>query len=230
VHFTADVELRDWIVRARALASHRVPKGDLASLMKRRSRLSCSRRKSDASQSETSRASRWSGASRARRGQSEAGRTRQWSGTSSKAQRATRSPRARRPAKPERERLAAMTRHPLRQAELGLNVNRSAVRSVALGWAKEVGTLRLLSGVRSICEIMADVRSCPRLDGAARRGLFSSLITLSRGRPWAPRGLKTSGFVVAHTMVCMLGTALVPCTLRPRSRLGGSEQSCNLRV
>jgi hypothetical protein len=34
VHFTADVELRDLIERARALASHRLPKGDLASLMK----------------------------------------------------------------------------------------------------------------------------------------------------------------------------------------------------
>jgi hypothetical protein len=34
VHFTADVELRDLIERARALASHRIPKGDLAGLMK----------------------------------------------------------------------------------------------------------------------------------------------------------------------------------------------------
>jgi hypothetical protein len=34
VHFTADVELRNLIDRARALASHRLPKGDLASLMK----------------------------------------------------------------------------------------------------------------------------------------------------------------------------------------------------
>jgi hypothetical protein len=34
VHFTADVELRDLIERARAVASHRLPKGDLASLLK----------------------------------------------------------------------------------------------------------------------------------------------------------------------------------------------------
>ena len=34
VHFTADTELRDLIERARALASHRLPNGDLASLMK----------------------------------------------------------------------------------------------------------------------------------------------------------------------------------------------------
>jgi len=34
VHFTADTELRDLIERARELASHRVPKGDLAALMK----------------------------------------------------------------------------------------------------------------------------------------------------------------------------------------------------
>jgi hypothetical protein len=34
VHFTADVELRYLIERARAVASHRLPKGDLASLMK----------------------------------------------------------------------------------------------------------------------------------------------------------------------------------------------------
>jgi hypothetical protein len=34
VHFTADVELRDLIERARVVASHRLPKGDLASLMK----------------------------------------------------------------------------------------------------------------------------------------------------------------------------------------------------
>jgi hypothetical protein len=34
VHFTADAELRELIERARELASHRVPKGDLASLMK----------------------------------------------------------------------------------------------------------------------------------------------------------------------------------------------------
>jgi len=34
VHFTADAELRDLIERARALASHRLPNGDLASLMK----------------------------------------------------------------------------------------------------------------------------------------------------------------------------------------------------
>jgi hypothetical protein len=34
VHFTADVELRDLIERARELASHRVPQGDLAGLMK----------------------------------------------------------------------------------------------------------------------------------------------------------------------------------------------------
>src|SRR6187402_2224842 len=34
VHFTADAELRQLIERARALASHRVPNGDLASLMK----------------------------------------------------------------------------------------------------------------------------------------------------------------------------------------------------
>jgi hypothetical protein len=34
VHFTADVELRELIERARELASHRLPKGDLASLMK----------------------------------------------------------------------------------------------------------------------------------------------------------------------------------------------------
>jgi hypothetical protein len=34
VHFTADTELRDLIERARALASHRLPKGDLSSLMK----------------------------------------------------------------------------------------------------------------------------------------------------------------------------------------------------
>lgn len=34
VHFTADAELRDLIERARAFASHRLPNGDLASLMK----------------------------------------------------------------------------------------------------------------------------------------------------------------------------------------------------
>jgi hypothetical protein len=34
VHFTADAELRELIERARALASHRIPNGDLASLMK----------------------------------------------------------------------------------------------------------------------------------------------------------------------------------------------------
>src|SRR6185369_10727071 len=34
VHFTADAELRELIDRARALASHRVPNGDLAGLMK----------------------------------------------------------------------------------------------------------------------------------------------------------------------------------------------------
>src|SRR6478609_1971193 len=34
VHFTADTELRDLIERARALASHRIPNGDLAGLMK----------------------------------------------------------------------------------------------------------------------------------------------------------------------------------------------------
>ena len=34
VHFTADAELRELIERARALASHRLPNGDLASLMK----------------------------------------------------------------------------------------------------------------------------------------------------------------------------------------------------
>ncbi|HYP98566.1 MAG TPA: HNH endonuclease signature motif containing protein [Polyangiaceae bacterium] len=34
VHFTADAELRELIERARELASHRVPNGDLASLMK----------------------------------------------------------------------------------------------------------------------------------------------------------------------------------------------------
>jgi len=34
VHFTADAELRDLIERARALASHRLPNGDLARLMK----------------------------------------------------------------------------------------------------------------------------------------------------------------------------------------------------
>ncbi|HKO46258.1 MAG TPA: hypothetical protein VJV79_00960 [Polyangiaceae bacterium] len=34
VHFTADAELRDLIDRARASASHRLPKGDLAGLMK----------------------------------------------------------------------------------------------------------------------------------------------------------------------------------------------------
>lgn len=34
VHFTADAELRDLIERARALASHRLPNGDLAGLMK----------------------------------------------------------------------------------------------------------------------------------------------------------------------------------------------------
>ncbi len=34
VHFTADTELRELIERARALASHRIPNGDLASLMK----------------------------------------------------------------------------------------------------------------------------------------------------------------------------------------------------
>jgi len=34
VHFTADAELRDLIERARALASHQIPKGDLAALMK----------------------------------------------------------------------------------------------------------------------------------------------------------------------------------------------------
>ena len=34
VHFTADAELRDLIERARALASHQIPRGDLAGLMK----------------------------------------------------------------------------------------------------------------------------------------------------------------------------------------------------
>jgi len=34
VHFTADAELRDLIERARALASHKLPNGDLAGLMK----------------------------------------------------------------------------------------------------------------------------------------------------------------------------------------------------
>jgi len=34
VHFTADAELRDLIERARALASHRLPNGDLAGLIK----------------------------------------------------------------------------------------------------------------------------------------------------------------------------------------------------
>src|SRR6478609_5412142 len=34
VHFTADAELRELIERARALASHRLPNGDLASLIK----------------------------------------------------------------------------------------------------------------------------------------------------------------------------------------------------
>ena len=34
VHFTADAELRDLLERARALASHRLPNGDLAGLMK----------------------------------------------------------------------------------------------------------------------------------------------------------------------------------------------------
>jgi hypothetical protein len=34
VHFTADAELRGLIERARALASHRIPNGDLAGLMK----------------------------------------------------------------------------------------------------------------------------------------------------------------------------------------------------
>ena len=34
VHFTADAELRELIERARALASHRLPNGDLAALMK----------------------------------------------------------------------------------------------------------------------------------------------------------------------------------------------------
>src|SRR6185369_11722554 len=34
VHFTADAELRDLIERARELASHSIPKGDLAALMK----------------------------------------------------------------------------------------------------------------------------------------------------------------------------------------------------
>ena len=34
VHFTADAELRELIEQARALASHRLPKGDLASLMR----------------------------------------------------------------------------------------------------------------------------------------------------------------------------------------------------
>ena len=34
VHFTADAELRDLVERARALASHRLPNGDLAGLMK----------------------------------------------------------------------------------------------------------------------------------------------------------------------------------------------------
>jgi len=34
VHFTADTELRELIERARALASHRLPNGDLAALMK----------------------------------------------------------------------------------------------------------------------------------------------------------------------------------------------------
>ena len=34
VHFTADAELRELIERARALASHRIPNGDLAGLMK----------------------------------------------------------------------------------------------------------------------------------------------------------------------------------------------------
>jgi hypothetical protein len=34
VHFTADAELRDLIERARALASHQLPNGDLAGLVK----------------------------------------------------------------------------------------------------------------------------------------------------------------------------------------------------
>jgi len=34
VHFTADAKLRELIGRARALASHRIPNGDLAGLMK----------------------------------------------------------------------------------------------------------------------------------------------------------------------------------------------------
>ncbi|HET7540919.1 MAG TPA: HNH endonuclease signature motif containing protein [Polyangiaceae bacterium] len=34
MHFTADAELRELIERARALARHRIPNGDLASLMK----------------------------------------------------------------------------------------------------------------------------------------------------------------------------------------------------
>ena len=34
VHVTADAELRDLIERARALASHQLPNGDLAGLMK----------------------------------------------------------------------------------------------------------------------------------------------------------------------------------------------------
>jgi hypothetical protein len=34
VHFTADAEFRDLLERARALASHRLPNGDLATLMK----------------------------------------------------------------------------------------------------------------------------------------------------------------------------------------------------
>src|SRR6478736_8510841 len=52
VHFTADAELRDLIERARALASHRLPNGDLASLMKLMRQVSCVRKRSGASASE----------------------------------------------------------------------------------------------------------------------------------------------------------------------------------
>ena len=77
-----------------------------------------------------------------------------------------------------------------------------------------------------MCEIMAGAHSCLQMDGAARHGLFWSLITLRRGRPLAPRGPITSGFVVAPTMLCTLEPASVPCTLQARSRLGGAEHSC----
>jgi hypothetical protein len=135
VHFTADVELRDLIERARALASYRLPKGDLASLMK-----------------------------------------------------------------------LALTAFVQQEEKRRFAVGSKPRKSVA------------------------NVHSCPRMDGAARRGLFSSSITLSRGRPGAPQWPTTSGFVAAPTMGSTLGTASVPCTLRARLRLGGTEHSCELRA